>query len=153
VAPIRRNRSRTEAPAADLATLQLPTGGGRRIAGLSFHAANLKAIIGHTERSGSGWTLTATLVREPANEYDPNAIAVWVGDRQIGHINRDDAADLAPLIDRVEAAGWRASCSCHLWGGRDDVFGGDVWLASKDSLAKWIDRELAADAPPSPFEQ
>jgi hypothetical protein len=89
-------------------------------------------------------------VREPGNEYDPNAIAVWVGDRQIGHINRDDAADLAPLIDRVEAAGWRASCTRRLWGGNDEVFGGDVWLLNKEPLAQWIDRELAADASAAP---
>jgi hypothetical protein len=28
----------------------------------------------------------------------------------------------------------------------DDIFGGDVWLPSNNRLAKWIDRELAADA-------
>ncbi|KAH7334908.1 SNF2 family N-terminal domain-containing protein [Rhizoctonia solani] len=41
------------------------------------------------------------LVREPTNRYDQNAIQVMnVGLRQVGHIPRQTAANLAPLIDR-----------------------------------------------------
>ncbi|KAF8678664.1 HIRAN protein [Rhizoctonia solani] len=41
------------------------------------------------------------LVREPTNKYDRNAIQVMnIGMRQVGHIPRQVAANLAPLIDR-----------------------------------------------------
>jgi hypothetical protein len=48
-----------------------------------------------------------TLKREAANNSDPNAIGVWVptsgqGQKpvQIGHLNRTDANEIAPLLDR-----------------------------------------------------
>jgi hypothetical protein len=44
------------------------------------------------------------LEREPSNQYDPNAIAVWNAARtlQAGYIPRDDAARLAKKLDRGE---------------------------------------------------
>lgn len=36
------------------------------------------------------------LVREPSNQYDPNAVAVYA---KIGHIDRSNAAILVDLID------------------------------------------------------
>ena len=45
-----------------------------------------------------------TLEREPTNQYDPNAIAVWNAARtlQAGYIPRDDAKRLAKKFDRGE---------------------------------------------------
>jgi HIRAN domain-containing protein len=44
------------------------------------------------------------LEREPANQYDPNAIAVWNAARtvQAGYIPREDASRLAKKLDRGE---------------------------------------------------
>ncbi len=39
------------------------------------------------------------LIREPDNAYDANAIAVRVGGETVGYIGRDDAVELAPLLD------------------------------------------------------
>lgn len=39
------------------------------------------------------------LVREPANAYDPNAVAVRFGNLQLGYIRKEIAKHLAPLID------------------------------------------------------
>lgn len=39
------------------------------------------------------------LEREPANEFDPNAIAVYIDDFQIGYISSDLARTLAPIMD------------------------------------------------------
>lgn len=39
------------------------------------------------------------LVREPSNQYDKNAVAVWCNGKKIGHLSRDLAADIAPLMD------------------------------------------------------
>lgn len=40
-----------------------------------------------------------SLVREPENPHDPNAIAVKAGGETIGYVAAKDAADLAPLLD------------------------------------------------------
>src|SRR5690606_40565106 len=41
------------------------------------------------------------IVRQPDNEFDPNAIQVWTGDRQhfLGFIPKDIASFLAPHLD------------------------------------------------------
>lgn len=38
-------------------------------------------------------------VREPYNIHDKNAVAVFCSDRKIGHLSRDEAARIAPLMD------------------------------------------------------
>ena len=39
------------------------------------------------------------LRRDPANEHDPNAIAVHAGGSQVGWVPREVAAELAPALD------------------------------------------------------
>jgi hypothetical protein len=39
------------------------------------------------------------LKREPELKYDPNAVAVYRGDQQLGYVPRGLAAELAPLMD------------------------------------------------------
>lgn len=50
--------------------------------------------------------LEASLVREPENPYDPNAIKVFTNGRFIGHLPRAIAARMAPEIDAGTA--WTA---------------------------------------------
>jgi single-stranded-DNA-specific exonuclease len=46
---------------------------------------------------------TVFLVRDPDNLYDRNAIRViLVDERQVGFVNRDLAAKLAPILDQCE---------------------------------------------------
>jgi len=42
---------------------------------------------------------TVTLVREPNNRYDPNAVAVFVRSRRVGYISASYAAVIAPAVD------------------------------------------------------
>lgn len=46
--------------------------------------------------------------REPQNQHDPNAVSLWLGDRQAGHLPRRDAAAIAPRMD----AGFRVEVVC-----------------------------------------
>lgn len=39
------------------------------------------------------------VVREPNNEHDGNAVAVFIHSQQLGHFPRGFAAEIAPLID------------------------------------------------------
>lgn len=40
-----------------------------------------------------------TLVREPENPFDPNAVAVHIEGTKVGHLARADAALIAPIMD------------------------------------------------------
>jgi hypothetical protein len=43
------------------------------------------------------------LVREPDNAYDSNAVAVQVRGETVGYVDRDEATELAPLLDTGRA--------------------------------------------------
>lgn len=70
-----------------------------KLVGMSFyrHALEFTKII--REKSDPQKPLPVLLVREPENQYDPNAIAVYI---KLGHVERDKAAILA---DTMEALG------------------------------------------------
>ena len=44
--------------------------------------------------------VTVTLVREPENKFDKNAIAVWSGGKRIGYIPSKQNAGLAAAMDQ-----------------------------------------------------
>lgn len=46
--------------------------------------------------------IAALLVPEPDNQYDPNAIAVWIAGLKVGHLSRSDAARLRPGLVSLE---------------------------------------------------
>jgi hypothetical protein len=57
----------------------------------------------------------ALLVREPDNEYDSNAIAVWSPVGKIGHLSRDDAEEYQDVLIAVEEDGAQAGvCSAFM---------------------------------------
>ena len=49
------------------------------------------------------------LVREPDNEHDPKAIAVYGLGRKVGHLSAAKAASLASLLDRLSADAYRVT--------------------------------------------
>jgi hypothetical protein len=67
---------------------------GLRIAGVAGAARHHTAAL---EAPALGAPLV--LRRDPANEHDPNAIAVLAGGEQVGWVPREVAAELAPEID------------------------------------------------------
>lgn len=97
------------------------------IAGESHHAATLKRLTGPVRESGYCRPVLVRLRREPRNEYDQNAIAAYVAGRVVGHLRRDLAAVLAPVMDDsdlkavavcgVLRGGWpdAPNVGCHLW--------------------------------------
>jgi hypothetical protein len=49
------------------------------------------------------------LVREPNNEHDPNAVAVYGRGRKVGHLSAAKAASIAPILDKIGAEGFRVT--------------------------------------------
>ena len=69
-----------------------------KVAGVSYKntdGSSRQAILGRV-RSGD----TITLVRDPFNQYDKNAIKVMVIGQQVGWIGRHLSGDLAALMDK-----------------------------------------------------
>lgn len=40
-----------------------------------------------------------TLVREPGNQYDPNAVQVWIAGRHVGYLSKKENVEIAARID------------------------------------------------------
>jgi|SRR5665647_10325 len=49
------------------------------------------------------------LIREPENEADASAVAVYGNGRKVGHISAASAARLAPLLDQLDADAFRVT--------------------------------------------
>lgn len=49
--------------------------------------------------------IVATLVREPRNEHDANAVAVWIEGRRVGYVPKKNNAVLARFIDANGTSG------------------------------------------------
>lgn len=63
------------------------------IVGSSFYPFAIDTIV----RLRPGQKLRVE--REPTNQYDPNAIAVYLGKQKLGHFPRGFAAEVAPFMD------------------------------------------------------
>lgn len=49
--------------------------------------------------------IPALLVREPNNQHDANAVAIVIYGYQVGYLKRDDAADMADMLDELAEDG------------------------------------------------
>jgi hypothetical protein len=114
----------------NLACLTLHSGGLVSVVGESFYQDAITAALGYCQQSPPvpvvdfagevaeeerlPW-FTAVLVREPDNEYDPNAIGVWSPQGQIGHLSRENAEQYQPVLVMVEEMGSQAgACSAFM---------------------------------------
>jgi ATP-dependent DNA helicase PIF1 len=62
------------------------------VVGESHYQDALWQIVGGDRASRFRKPIQATLLPEPDNPYDSNAIGVWVAGRQVGYVGRDDAS-------------------------------------------------------------
>lgn len=64
------------------------------------------AIVGMKHRNAEALVASLppgeplTLVREPNNKYDPNAVQVWARDQHVGYVKGTQARGLAMAMDR-----------------------------------------------------
>ena len=104
------------------------------IVGESYYGLEIKRIAGDRLKRGEEVVFTASLVRDPENQYDANAVAV-IGSfgKKIGHLSRDYAIEYQALLQRLEAQGLTATCSAKMFGGTE----------RKPSVGVWLDIEPA----------
>jgi restriction system protein len=92
------------------------------------------------------------LEREPLNQFDPNAISVWIspdkdpwdeGDYQVGYLSRELASRLSPIID----AGGRVTCAVldKTGGSSGESYGVNVELGiySVEEVAEYENKKAA----------
>lgn len=77
----------------------LPSAAGwLEVVGESFHREAFKQILGVRATEDVRLAVTCQLIPEPSNPHDPNAVGVWVDDKQVGHLSREDAQFVAPVL-------------------------------------------------------
>jgi hypothetical protein len=81
------------------------------IRGESHHLPELRVLM----RRSESWV--AALIREPLNEYDPNAIAVEIDGTTVGYVAREQAEELAPQLDILRSRGLVVELPVQLCGG------------------------------------
>lgn len=87
-----------------------------KVTGVSFQ--NLDGSFRQEILSQMDEKTPISLVREPENEYDPNAIVVMAGDEQVGYVGREENVMLAPLMDAgilFEAEIWELAQYKDTW--------------------------------------
>lgn len=68
------------------------------VRGESHYQDALMALTGKPQKDGYVVPVVATIKRELANKYDRNALAVLIGNKKVGYIAKEIAAQLAPTL-------------------------------------------------------
>lgn len=95
------------------------------VVGESQYQDALWKIVGGKPRGEDRptWRGQATLLPEPSNRHDRNAVCVKIGGKTVGYLDRDTAADLQPALIRLrKRTGKDFAAPCYVKGGfrRDD---------------------------------
>lgn len=121
----------------------LPGGRSVEVKGEAQYQDALSAICGGKCHDGHQKRVTAALLPEPSNKYDRNAVQVYVDDRLVGYINRDDAVHYSPVLQQmVKKVGATGACDAVIVGGWDrggnDTGHFGIWLnlAAPDAIAR-----------------
>lgn len=95
------------------------------VVGESHYQPALEQIAGGRTDHGANFRCVARLVREPSNPKDSNAVRVVVGGQTVGYVGRDDAVDIQPLLQKLDALGRPAWIAATIVGGwkREDSRG------------------------------
>ncbi|QKS12732.1 hypothetical protein HUN58_02345 [Curtobacterium sp. Csp1] len=115
----RRNRSGVIAVRLDKQLQQIDM---RALPSSRYRIVGSAYWVTDSERTRYGGTEYA-LVREPANEHDENAVAVYGRGRKVGHLSAAKAAALAAELDRLGPAAF--------------IVSGDT--VSERSIRLWVD--------------
>ncbi|MGH2941915.1 MAG: HIRAN domain-containing protein [Solirubrobacteraceae bacterium] len=88
--------------------IELPAGQTVAIVGEATFQPTIARACGPIRAERVHCAITAALVPEPENRYDPNAVAVYIGGEKVGYLSRRDALDYQPAMQALRAAGYQA---------------------------------------------
>jgi hypothetical protein len=99
------------------------------IVGEGYYGVEIRRIAGRPQAGGASVEFTVTLLPEPTNQYDPNAVVVLSDrSRTIGYLSREHAVDYAPVFTALAAHGQVAQCRAKMFGGTKAKPNIGVWL-------------------------
>lgn len=88
------------------------------VVGESAHQGELLSLVGGRRTWGGAHVrVVAELVPQSDNPFDPQAVAVLIGGRIVGHLPRAAARAYRPLIERAIGATGAATCRAEIRGG------------------------------------
>ena len=104
-------------PASQPTAVMLSGGLEVGVVGESHYQDALTAIVGGKGPRQRPHPDPSTLVPEPDNPYGPNAIAVYIAGRKVGHLPRPAAHAFAPVARRLADQQRVGTCSATITGG------------------------------------
>ncbi len=116
------------------------------VVGLEHHREAVRALVGNRPREEDEIerekSVKLRLVREPGNQYDPNAVAVWSDKHgQVGYVPKAIAAELSPVINQLREIAGR-----ELRGEALDLYcSADLYAQWEDWVPDPADRDPDAD--------
>jgi hypothetical protein len=108
------------------------------VVGESHYARSIRGLLGaDLKADGAEIVTTVQLVPNPDNKFDRNAVGVWAGSRQLGHLSRDDASRYAPVLSALVAQGWAPQVPARIWASQWSDYG------DRDGFSASVQLELA----------
>ncbi|WP_430784533.1 HIRAN domain-containing protein [Actinoplanes sp. G11-F43] len=108
---------------------------GMDVAGESHYVKEIRSLFGaDLKKDDAELTITVRLVPDPKNRFDRNAVGVWAGSRQVGHLPRDEAARYAPVLTSMIAQGWEPQVSARVWASQWTGYDGSTELSASVRL-------------------
>jgi hypothetical protein len=90
------------------------------VVGESHYQEALERLAGGRTASGPAKPeAVATLVPEPSNRQDANAVMILLGGETVGYLSRDDAAEFSPELLRLARQGRIGTARATIKGGWD----------------------------------
>lgn len=128
------------------------------VRGESYRQNNLVSLAGKPCKEGYLIPVQVVFIREPANEYDKNAIRAEVRGIHVGYMAKEVAAALSPALDRAHCSSF--SVAGIIRGGSEKAksFGCHVWIERRltpGPLIRFtpeIEKEFRTNWPPSDTE-
>lgn len=87
------------------------------IVGESHHQEALADIAGGYTTDGARVQATATLVLESKNRYDPEAVAIHINSKKVGHLSRENARRYRARLSELGTPDREATCPAIIVGG------------------------------------
>lgn len=128
--------------------LGLLSGNALEVVGESHHQDVILALIGGRRSGRVRGTFLASLIPEPDNRYDPDAVSVRIDGRHVGYVTRPGAKAYKPILARLTEAGRVAYCRADIVGGgrresgEQASYGVFVYAAEASEQKELLDREL-----------
>jgi hypothetical protein len=131
-------------PSGQLTQVILRGGEEVGVVGESHYQDALTAIAGGKHPESVSIPTQAVLMPEPENPYDPDAVAVYIAGRKVGHLPRPAAKAYGPVGRRFAEQQQVGVCAATITGGWDrgdgdtGHFGVRIDLARPDELLSSI---------------